>query len=37
MCVGNKKGLVASPCSDVTYPDFPQSLVIQLRHSMLHV
>lgn len=37
MSLGNKEGLVASPRSHVTYPDFSQSLVIQLRRSMLDV
>lgn len=35
--VGEKQGLVAHPCSDTTYPHFPQSLVIWLRYSTLDV
>ena len=30
MCVGEKEGLVAPPCSDMIYPDFPQSSAIWL-------
>lgn len=37
VCVGEKEGLVAPPCSNMTHPDFPQSSAIWLRYSMLDV